>query len=382
MAKINLVVLYQVIMHYRIPLYEKLELDPNIYSEVFYGSDVKGTKLVSTNLDDSIIKRKKHLTIRFPFRTNNGSGSLPFSPFLILSLIFKSPDVILSEGTSSIINSSIAFLYAKIFNKKFIWWSLGKLEGREYKGFRGLISRWENYIAQSSNAIFTYSNLGKQHFINVGVDSKKIFVGVNVLDTNKKLNEISTFRNKVHTSQVDDSKFNISFIGSIIKEKNLETLIAAVKKFNNKYFEEAVLHIIGDGSYLNQIKEILLKDNHQVVLHGRINEGASTILGKCDLMVLPGLGGLAICEAMLNSLPIITGKADGTEYDLIGNENGFILPEITIDSIFIKLEYLYLNPIKRKKMGVESYKKITTELHFDNYYQKLIEAINYTQLKS
>lgn len=369
-------------MHYRLPLYERLELDNQIDSQIFYGKGQRGTKLISADLKNSIIKHKKHLTIRFPFETNNGKGSIPFSPFLLFSLISNSPDVILSEGASSIINSSIAFIYSKIFRKKFIWWSLGKLEGRRHKGVRALLTKWERFITIRSDAIFTYSNLGKRHFINEGVDRKKIFVGVNVLDTNKKLEEISKFNNDQDTFTINENHFNIVFIGTITKEKNLELLLKAVKMFNLKYKQQATLHIIGDGNYMSEIKEIIKDGNQQVALYGRINEGACRILRKCDLMILPGLGGLAICEAMLNGLPVITGKADGTEYDLININCGFILSEISTETIFQKIEYLYLNPEVRIKMGEESFKRITTELHFDNYYQKLIEAIQYTQIKS
>lgn len=367
-------------MHYRLPLYERLELDPDIDSQVFYGKGQKGTKLVSANLNNSTIKHKKQKTLRIPFKTNNGTGTIPFSPFLFFSLISSAPDVILSEGASSLINSSFAFIYAKIFRKKFIWWSLGKLEGRKHKGLRGFLTKWERYIALKSDAVFTYSSLGKDHFISEGVDPKKVMVGVNVLDTDRKLAEIALYN--IEKDRTPKDIYNIAFIGSITKEKNLKTLVDAINAFNDKYNDKAKLHIIGDGTFMDELKSYASSEKAEVLFHGRINEGASKILQKCDVMVLPGLGGLAICEAMLNGLPVITGKADGTEYDLVTVENGFILSEISKATIFEKLEYLYLNPHKREEMGRKSYERITTELHFDTYYSKLKEAIKFVTIKS
>lgn len=109
-------------------------------------------------------------------------------------------------------------------------------------------------------------------------------------------------------------------------------------------------------------------NNPAVIYFGRLNEGASKILGNCDLFVLPGLGGLAICEAMLNSLPIITGNADGTEYDLVDEENGFIIENMDIDVLSEKIEYLYHNPEIVKQMKFKSFYRITNVYNFDNYY--------------
>lgn len=379
MKQIKLIVLYQVIMHYRLPLYERLEEDPEVCTKILYGKDQKGSKLVSVNLNHSSIKHERLGTLRIPFRTNNFKGTMPLSPFLFFSLISNSPDVILSEGASSIMNASVGFIYSKLFKKKFIWWSLGKLEGREHKGrVRTLLNKWERYIAVNSDAIFTYSNLGKNHFINEGVNKEKIFVGVNVLDTERKLKEIEIYNNKKYNSIIDKDYFNIAFIGSVTKEKNLETLIEAVNIFNRKYDGAAILNIIGDGNYMKELKSIVGQDNTSVVFHGRINDGPSRILSKCDVMILPGLGGLAICEAMLNKLPVISGKADGTEYDLINNQCGFILEEINSELIFTKIEILFLNPELRKMMGKESFRRITTEFHFNKYYNSLKKAIKFT----
>ena len=94
-------------------------------------------------------------------------------------------------------------------------------------------------------------------------------------------------------------------------------------------------------------------------------------------MVLPGLGGLAICEAMLNSLPVISGYADGTELDLVSFSNGFILSEMNENSLLSRVNYLYKNPTERKYMGQSSYRKITVTYSFDNYYKAFSDCIEY-----
>jgi len=366
--KVKLVLLYQVVMHYRLSLYERIANDTDFDFILLHGRGLKNTKLVNIKGVDELSYAKKKNDIRLP---------LPFTPSLFYSLIKINPDVVFSEGSSSLINSSIAFLYSRLFNKKFIWWSLGMLENKKYKGFRKLVNKWEKYIENNSDAIFTYSSKGKIYFSKRVKNPNKIFVGVNVLDTQKKLKEI---KNNERFIKNFPSEFNVVFIGSINHEKKLEILIKAIELCNVKYNKSVKLHIIGDGNYLNNIKQYVNNNRvqEQVIFHGRINQGASVVMQSCDVMVLPGLGGLAICDAMLNSLPVITGLADGTEYDLVDESNGFILKKISPEEIFNKLDFLFRNSELRKEMGENSFNKITNDFSFEKYYEVFKNTINYT----
>jgi len=354
MRKTKIICLYQVIMHYRIPFYERLSNDNDFTFKLLYGRGKRGSKLVNSKVNLEKINKEELYDVRTP---------LPFTPCLFFKLVSENPSIIFSEGSSSLINSSIAFIYSKIFRKKFIWWSLGMLQNKKYSGFRKLINYWELFIEKHSDAIFTYSSRGAKYFLERGIDFAKIYTAVNVIDTSKKQIEISQTFEKGY---LDQTKFNIGFIGTIQKTKNLKLLIDVVNGLNEKY-HDLKLNLVGDGEYLN---ELLKYDgiNEAIVFHGRINYGSSRILGNCDVFVLPGLGGLAICEGMLNKLPIITGNADGTEYDLVDETNGYVLEDINYNSLFEKIEYLYLNRDIAYRMGQNSYNKITNKLSFDNYY--------------
>lgn len=362
--KIKIICLYQVIMHYRKPFYEKLSNDIDYDFKIFYGNGKNGTKLKNTDISDTNIIAEKLYDIRIP---------LPFSPKLLYKLVIENPDIILSEGSSSLINGSIAFIYSKVFNKKFVWWSLGTLRNDKKKGIRKIISYWEKVIENNSDAIFTYSTQGKNYFLYRGVKENKIFIGVNVFDTTKKLDEIN---HKYIENYIDKNYFNISFIGTIQKTKNLELLIDVVKGLNKSYNKSLFkLHIIGDGEYFDTIKKYSSNDEN-IVLYGRINNGTSKILKNSDVLVLPGLGGLAIPEGMLNELPIISGQADGTELDLVDENNGFIIENMNYENLYDKIEFYHLNPDIKKIHGKNSFKKITNEFSFENYYSNFKKLIN------
>lgn len=361
----KVVCLYQVVMHYRLPFYNRISTDKDIDFTLIYGNGKKGTKLINTNMDSITFNHTKLNDYRIP---------MPFTPKLFIELVRLNPDIVFSEGSSSLINSSIAFVYSRLFNKKFIWWSLGALKNDKKKGVRKLISFWENVIEKKSNAIFTYSTQGFNHFVKRGVDPNKIFVGVNVFDTSLKLKEINeTFE----INYIPQNPFNIVFIGTIQKTKNLEVLIDVVYQMNANYGENSVnLHIVGDGEYLETLKEYQ-KISDEIIFYGRMNNGSSKILKNSDIMVLPGLGGLAIVEGMLNSLPIVTGFADGTEFDLVDENNGAIIEDMNFKNLYDKLDYYYNNQGILKKLGENSFHKITNQYSFDNYYDVFKQMINF-----
>ena len=68
--------------------------------------------------------------------------------------------------------------------------------------------------------------------------------------------------------------------------------------------------------------------------------------------MLPGLGGLAINHAMMLGRPVICGRADGTEQDLvIDGETGFYLEPLDETSLANILVLLARDPTRAKHLG-------------------------------
>ncbi len=358
----KLLCLYQVMFHYRVGTYEAISKLPNVDFELWHGKDIANTK--KTNYKGNVGFRHRELpTILLPFKTNNGKGKMPLYPFLFFRLIKYNPDVILAEGASSIFVETCAFLYAKLFKKKFVVWTLGGLKGREHKGIRGLLQHWISYMDAHSDAVFVYSNQGKQFLLKEGVANNRIFVGINVLESSAKIEE------KMHSSLPKLDGYNVVFVGAINKTKRLELLVDAVKDLSAEGLP-IVLHVIGSGDYMDTLKQYVISVDiaSKVVFHGRVTEGLTSMISRYQVMVLPGLGGLAIVDGMIAALPIISGPADGTELDLIDEKNGFVFTTpITKNELVEKLRYLYDNPEVCASLGASSFEKITHELSFNSY---------------
>ena len=250
---------------------------------------------------------------------------------------------------------------------------MGKLAGRNYKGVRRLIQNWIRKIETSSDALFVYSSQAERYFIQNGVEPKHIFKAVNVIDTNAKLTSLR----KAGIIEKEPG-FNVVFVGAINKTKKLELLVDAVQTLAQMH-NDVKLHIIGDGNYLQVIKRYVAdkKLEETVVFHGRVTEGLNALLAKYQVLALPGLGGLAIVDGMISSLPIISGLADGTELDLIDESNGFVTDEMTVDYMVDKLNILYNDPGLSRRMGERSYQKITGQYSFDSYINMFNECLKF-----
>ena len=372
MSNCKLLCLYQVMFQYRVGTYEAISRLPNVDFELWHGTSVAGTKL--KNYEGAVSFRHKVLpTIHAALPVNGRKAIQPYSPFLFFRLVRYNPDVILAEGASSIIWASVAFLYAKCFRKKFIWWSFGALKGKKYLGVRALAQKWISCIERHADAVFTYSSQGEAYFLSIGVPPERIFKAINVISMQPKLDEIQKAGH-----QEKRPGFNIAYVGAITSDKKLDVLVDAAKILGSKH-PDIHLHIIGEGPYQKTLEEYAATDaaDVDICFHGPASSGLNVLLESFQVFVLPGLGGLAIVDGMLSSLPVISGLADGTELDLISPECGFVTDRMTTEYLVEKLSLLYDDPELAVRMGKCAFDRITGEFSFENYMRILASCLDY-----
>ena len=93
----------------------------------------------------------------------------------------------------------------------------------------------------------------------------------------------------------------------------------------------------------------------------------------------PGLGGLAISEAMTHGLPVVATLADGCEADLIEEgRNGHILEPGDLPRLEACLEALLSDETRLREMGAHSRRIIEERCNIDTYMENLVAALDYT----
>ncbi|WP_158642698.1 glycosyltransferase family 4 protein [Chitinophaga japonensis] len=355
---------------------------PAVDLKVIYGPDFNGTKVVSTRSSFSF-SRERMRSVKIRSRSVNNRVLMPFSPFLFFKLIQERPQVIISEGASNLLNAFQGFVYAKMFGKKFIWWSLGKLQLSDFDVKRKRINFLISWIERKSDAIITYSSIGKRYFQNLGIDPEKIFVAVNVVDTDLSFKKIAQYnKDEIYTEFHRNSTFNILYVGALDKGKRIDVLIRAFALLCHRYGSDVALHIVGKGELMEELKQLgKALDCSNIYFHGQVIEGVSRFFLGADVFVLPGLGGLAISEAMAHGLPVIASIGDGCEADLVDETNGVIDPNLNEDNLSKYLDALYTDNVLLNKMKNTSLRKIREQYNIGEYLLNIQRAISYVTSK-
>ncbi|HAV13032.1 MAG TPA: hypothetical protein DCX06_06010, partial [Opitutae bacterium] len=144
--------------------------------------------------------------------------------------------------------------------------------------------------------------------------------------------------------------------------------------------------IVGDGEYFEACKAqaVALKIEN-ITFTGRVVEGVSRYFLQSDLFVLPGLGGLAVSEALVHGLPVIASIADGCEKDLLGSGAGIIDEALDADRLLAHLSELYSDRSKLDAMQQEAIRVIDSVYNIHTYIgsiQKCIETLSPSEVES
>ena len=168
----------------------------------------------------------------------------------------------------------------------------------------------------------------------MGYNEERCFRAVNCVDTNKVYAEIATRKPQAEGLKerlgLGASKV-VLFVGAITKTKKIERLILAFSEIHGK-LPNSRLILVGDGPHREALQELTkqLELSEAVDFVGKIIDGISDYFEVADLLVMPGLGGLVVSEALAHGLPVICSRGDGCEVDLV--ENGSTGYRIDSDS--------------------------------------------------
>ena len=375
---IKVAVLYRVLQSWRVPIFEKLNKLPTIEICVLHGKSFINTKVINY-MGEKQFNAKRLPTMGIKLSTKNGKVIMPINPTIIWELIKFKPDIILCEGASNFVNNIFAYVYKILFRKKMIWWSLGEIKNRRKSLLRKLFDKPIQYLEKNMDAILVYSSFGTEYFMKLGIPKEKVFVAVNVIDTNKKKSMIKGInRSLIYEEAHKNSVFNVLFIGALTKEKKIDILLKSFKKLET-VVKSVQLTIVGDGLYKDKYLQLASElEIENVIFTGNLIDTSKYFLAS-DIFVLPGLGGLAVSDALVHGLPVIASIGDGCEKDLLSTGAGIIEENLTDEVLFKLLMNLYKNPDKVRKMRREAINIINNKFNIDTYIEGISKCINFTK---
>ncbi|MBV5282635.1 MAG: glycosyltransferase [Paludibacter sp.] len=119
-------------------------------------------------------------------------------------------------------------------------------------------------------------------------------------------------RKVAHSFNIDDKKINIAFCGRFENQKGIDVLIQRIRLINSKFDNSFVFHLIGSGSYQNEILKISQAYSN-VFVYDTVPSVADKLYAF-DFLIMPSrFEGLVLIsiEASFARVPVIAAFAPG-----------------------------------------------------------------------
>jgi glycosyltransferase involved in cell wall biosynthesis len=304
---------------------------------VYDGGFSKGSSSKSINGDGECFNIKKLKSLSPVINISNQLYPFYFSPFLFFHLVHDRPDVIVTEGEINFVNNLSIYLYCKMFGKKYIWWSLGKVRTRRKGRVNKFLDPVVDFLLNNSSVIMARNTYAKQYYIDVkGLKDNNIIVAPNSMDGAKAISEVD--ESLVQDLIKEKKGTTFLYVGGLVKTKRPADLIEAFSVILKT--ADATLWIVGEGPELKSLKQLVRNLNlgDAVRFFGKVFHGVGSYFEAADVVVVPGLGGLVINHAMIFGKPVISGVADGTEFDLIKDGlTGYLLKEGGVEPLILAM---------------------------------------------
>lgn len=302
-------------------------------------------------------------------------------------LLKNRPKIIIHEFAIGIASLYPAYLVSKFLGIKFILWGHGYDRSKGFNPEKSLYDKLGLFLMERADALIFYGLEAKLK-ISKYIKSEKLFVAFNCLNT-KALTEI---RDKLEQEGRENikkrigfvDKYNFIFIGRLLKTKQPELLFEIYDFLVNIYGNKISIHFVGDGDFLNQLKEIAKNKGIEsnAKFYGAIYDDIKNgeLLYCSDLMVMPGPVGLSVNHAFNFDCPVITFEQEwhGPEIEyLINGKTGFIVETHSSEAMAVIIsKYLKSKEIQyHMKKNIRNI--IVTTCSIQNFKKGIDDAVKY-----
>lgn len=172
-------------------------------------------------------------------------------------------------------------------------------------------------------------------------------------------------------------KAKIITVSSLIKRKNIKTLILAYKKLKKKR-PNISLEIIGDGPMKEKLEILNIKKKLDIKMLGKMSkEKVMEKMIDADIFILPSLNetfGMVYMEAMSAGMAVCCTKNSGIDGIINDNENGFLLKPNKKGVYEVLDKILNLKPkeyLNISQNAIKTAKMFSYENSVQNYLDKI-----------
>lgn len=302
---------------------------------------------------------------------------------LIRILITKRPEYLICYGYT-LTPQIIALLWSLMTRTKYTVIGDANIHCDIASGMKRVMKRiWLKFILRSAHSIPYIGAANKAFWESYDAPPSKMNHVPLVVDNDFYVNSIKEKQDEIGSLQ---SRYGLTdkvvfvFSGRLIKRKNVNLIIRAMKRVENDAIR---LLIIGDGPEREYLERIADNDS-RIIFTGTISSALLPVYyAVCDALILPAMyepWGLVVNEAMACGLAIIAHQRCGSAIDLVNDDNGILLKTFLVDELIDAMLCITDNQEQLQTMKSMSYEKISN-WNIDLTSSRLIEITKTTNTR-
>lgn len=188
--------------------------------------------------------------------------------------------------------------------------------------------------------------------------------------------EVAPFKKYIKTNLKEDGNL-VLFFGRIWKYKGLEYLIMA-EPIITKEVPDAKIIIAGVGEKFQKYENMMVNKGNFIIHNYKIpyDEGAE-LFQRCSLVVLPYIDASqsgVIPTAYGFKKPVVVTSVGSIPEIVDDGITGFIVPPKDVNALAEAIIKLLKDDKLRKQMGENAYRKLKTDLSWDDIAEKTIQV--------
>lgn len=243
-------------------------------------------------------------------------------------------DVIVAPHELHCLSIPYLWMQRRQLCSNWIWWGHGYnyQASTQHPIYRWTINGLKDFLGIRANGMITYTQGGANYWLERGMPSNRVFPFMNTIN----VEGLWESRRQVTEHHLAEARLRLGlrdkkillFSGRLYADKKVDLLLQALVHVQ-RACPDAALLILGYGAERSRL-EVLCRTLrlHDVHFLGEITDTlvSSVYFKLAQMLVIPGLVGLAIVHGFAFSLPLITTEqpAHGPEIEYLSRHNGCI----------------------------------------------------------